>query len=554
MIKTGFFTAFLGACTLFSYAQTATTFAGKVNTTDPWTNFNNTTTTPANAYFYEPEGIAWDKNGRMYITERNKVRLYDGTDIYNRSGALGDATFSIGYANGTGIAAEYYHPISIVCDGNGNSFIVDAENHAIRKLTPFVNPSNGQVASTFAGAAPNNSQGTSGYTDGTGTAARFNTPKGVTMDASGNMYVTDYNNYCIRKITAAGVVTTLAGKGGEDGTTDGTGGANSRFGGPYGIAVLDANHVVITDNWNLTIRKVNITSGSTTTLCGKNGVLGTKDGSLSEATFKSPKGIAVVNGLIYVADGSRIRVIDLTNQTVSTFAGSLSEGNEDGIGDKAKFGRLAGLAYNGTNALFVTDIYFNIIRKVTIDNLAPACDFKATKTSLLVNEEATITDISGGKPATGRKWVVKEQSGSTSNVVIVSGDLNSSSSITVKFSATGFYTVSLNVTNEYGADSKEKAPYFNVSTTGNVEQLENLDKLTVYPNPLVGNKLHMELENGYFNDAVIELFDTRGGLINRLDNVSGTSCQFDTPDLAPGAYFIVIHSSSFNGAKRIVVQ
>ncbi|MBI1305652.1 MAG: T9SS type A sorting domain-containing protein [Bacteroidetes bacterium] len=547
------FTFYLGA-----NAQTVTTFAGQDNSTDWANNFNNSTATLSQAYFYLPEGICWDNNGKMYITESNKIRLIDGNDVYNRSGALGDPSFSLGFHDGTGVAGKYYSPTSAVCDASGNVYIVDSENHAIRKLAPFVNVGNGQVLATFAGGAPDGTQsakGTPDHKDATGTASRFNTPKGITMDASGNMYVTDYNNYCIRKITSSGVVTTLSGKPGTDGSDDGTGGANCTFGGPYGIAMLDANNVIITDNWNLTIRKVNITSGSTTTICGKTGVLGTKDGSLSEATFKSPKGIAVVNGLIYVADDSRIRVIDLTNGTVSTFAGSSSQGLEDGVGDKAKFGRLAGLAYDGNNALFATDVYFNVIRKITIDNLAPTANFTATKTSLVVNEETTLSDISGGKPATSRKWDVKnQQTGATVNVSVVSGDLNSSSSVTVKFLATGFYTVALTVTNEFGTDKAEKAPYINVSTTG-IETLDQLSNLKIYPNPLPGGSdINLFLGNGNFQNATIELMDATGRTLQVFENVNGSSFQIHSPALTSGNYFVVVRSANLTGAKMISVQ
>ncbi|MCB0735313.1 MAG: T9SS type A sorting domain-containing protein [Flavobacteriales bacterium] len=536
-------------------AQTVTTFAGKENISDPWANFNNTTTTTSDAYFYEPEGLCWDGNGKMYVTERNKIRLIDGTTVYNRSGALGDAQTSLGFADGTGVAAKYYHPISAVCDGSNNVFIVDSENHAIRKLAPFVNAGNGQIMTTFAGGKPDgtqSAQGTPGHQDASGTNARFDTPKGITIDGNGNMYVCDYNNFVIRKITPAGVVTTLAGKAGVDGSDDGTGGASARFGGPHGIAMLDNNNVVVTDFWNLTIRKVNITSGSTTTICGKTGVLGQKDGTLAEATFKSPKGIAVVNGLIYVADDSKIRVIDLTNSTVSTFAGG-SAGNQDGVGTNAKFGRLGGLVYDGNNAMFATDLYFNVIRKITIDNLAPTAAFTATKTNLLVNEETTLSDISGGKAATSRKWVVKEQqTGSTANVSVVSGDLNSSENVTVKFLATGFYTVSLNVTNEFGSDQSEKAPYFSVSTSS-VEQLNHLNELNIFPNPLNGTELNVRLTRG-FTDATLELYEAGGRLVQTDEHVNGIQHRMSIPQLDAGTYFLVVRSKEVTGARMIAVQ
>jgi PKD repeat protein len=283
--------------------------------------------------------------------------------------------------------------------------------------------------------------------------------------------------------------------------------------------------------------------------------LGYRDGALSDALFKSPKGIAVINGLIYVADDTKIRVIDLTKQTISTIAGGSNAGNKDGVGPDAQFGRLGGLVYDGLNALYATDVYYNLIRKVTIDGLAPEALFTATKKSLSVNEESTLTDISDGKAATSRTWKIVEQTtGATDNVKVVSGDLNSSSSVTVKFLATGFYTVSLDVTNEFGNDKEEKAPYFNVSTVGSVEQLQNLEILNIYPNPVSGNSINLSLEKGVFQDASVELFDPRGSLITSESNIFGSSHTFKLPQIESGTYFLIVRSASFAGAKMIVVE
>ena len=134
---------------------------------------------------------------------------------------------------------------------------------------------------TLAGAAPR-----AGSADGTGAAARFNGPFGVAADSAGNVYVADQLNHTIRKITADGVVTTLAGAAGMPGSVDGVGAA-ARFAGPDGMAVDGAGNVYVADQANYTIRKVTA-GGVVTTLAGTAGTAGSTDGTGSAARFCRP--------------------------------------------------------------------------------------------------------------------------------------------------------------------------------------------------------------------------------------------------------------------------
>ncbi len=159
--------------------------------------------------------------------------------------------------------------------------------------------SNAGVVTTLAGLT----NGGTGSADGTGTAASFNFPMGVAVDSSGNVYVGDNSNHMIRKITSAGVVTTLAGlTNGGSGSADGTGTAAS-FHSPYGVAVDTSGNVYVVDSLNQMIRKID-SAGVVTTLAGS-GSSSYADGTGTAASFNNPLGVAVdTSGNVYVADNA----------------------------------------------------------------------------------------------------------------------------------------------------------------------------------------------------------------------------------------------------------
>src|SRR5262249_27505014 len=150
----------------------------------------------------------------------------------------------------------------------------------IRKVTPA------GVVTTLAGTA-----GMRGSADGTGAAARFNSPAAVAVDGAGNVYVADQANFTIRKITSVGVVTTLAGAAGMQGTADGTGSA-ARFHVPVGVAVDGVGNVFVADYGGDSIRKVT-PAGVVTTLAGAARIPGSADGTGPDAHFHNPTGVAV---------------------------------------------------------------------------------------------------------------------------------------------------------------------------------------------------------------------------------------------------------------------
>jgi Bacterial Ig-like domain/Secretion system C-terminal sorting domain/NHL repeat len=298
------------------------------------------------AQFNSPRGVAVDNSGNVYVADASNNRIRKITAAGVVTTLAGDGT--AGYLDGTGTAAQFSGPIGVAVDGAGTVYVADALNHRIRKIT-----SAGEVT-TLAGS------GTAGFADGTGTAAQFNRPFGVAVDGSGTVYVADYFNHRIRKITVAGEVTTLAGSG-TAGFADGTGTA-AQFNRPYGVAVDGLGTVYVTDSSNNRIRKITA-AGEVTTLAGSG--FGYADGAGTAAQFRGPQGIAVDEaGTVYVVDNSNYRIRKITAAgVVSTLAGS-GFGYADGTGTVAQFWNPAGVAVDGSGTVYVADYGNNRIRKI----------------------------------------------------------------------------------------------------------------------------------------------------------------------------------------------
>jgi sugar lactone lactonase YvrE len=246
-----------------------------------------------------------------------------------------------GSTDGTGSSARFNSPYCGVVDSSGNLYLTDEDNDTIRKVTP------GGVVTTLAGLA-----GSSGSTDGTGSAARFYLPSGITIDSNGNLYVADLGNDTIRKVTLAGVVTTIAGSPGVSGAIDGTGSA-ARFYEPDGLTVDAGNNLYVTDFENDTIRK--ITPGAVvTTIAGSARASGSTDGTGSAARFYLPNLVAIDGqGNLYVTDSGNNTIRMITpGAVVTTLAGLAgSSGSSDGTGSAARFNTPVGVSPNGPSGI-----------------------------------------------------------------------------------------------------------------------------------------------------------------------------------------------------------
>ncbi len=261
----------------------------------------------------------------------------------------GDGTFGDVIGNGT--SAQFASPLGVAVDIDGNVYVADSKNHKIKKI------SEAGLVSTLAGS------GVQGDADGAGADAQFDNPSDVAVDVSGNVYVADLSNQKIRKITPAGEVSTLAGSGIE-GDLDGPG-TSARFDAPLGVAVDASGNVYVADADNYKIRKIT-PAGEVSTLAG-NGSVGDVNGTGSDARFKGTRGVAVdASGNVYVADADNHKIKKITpTGEVSTFAGSGDSGDDEGIGADAQLNRPSDVAVDADGNVYVADLQNEKIRKIT---------------------------------------------------------------------------------------------------------------------------------------------------------------------------------------------
>jgi hypothetical protein len=365
------------------------------------------------AQFNEPSAITSDGAGNLFVAdgENDEVRkIVIATGQVTTLAGSGN----FGAADGVGAAAAFGFPEGIASDGAGNVWVTDTSNDAIRKvvlatgevttpvgaLFPLAPPSDGVGGDvTLSGVSSMASDGAgniylgqgstirkvvvatgevttvagaadaSGVVDGVGSDVRFAGPRGLTFD-NGVLYMADDNT--VRQfVIATGAATTIAGTSGVSGAADGVGAA-ATFDTPISVASDGAGNLFVSDFFNGLIRRVELATGTVTTIAGTLNAFTIVDGVGPAASFFSPQAIVHDSGhLLYVMDGTTLRRVDLTTAAVVTIAGAASDGGAvDGIGTAARFSLADGLARDGAGDLFVADTQGHTIRKVVISTLA----------------------------------------------------------------------------------------------------------------------------------------------------------------------------------------
>ena len=278
--------------------------------------------------------------------------IYSNVTAYAGGGAPGNT-------NGVNPLSDSFNtPTGVAADAGGNIYVADLNNNIIRKISAGTNGKAGAV-STFAG------NGTVGKSNGPGTTiATFNKPYDVVTDAAGNIYVSDFGNNIIRKITPGGQVTTFAGSGTAS-LNDGPA-ATAGFNGPAGLAIDASGNIYVADSGNNAIREIS-PAGMVITIAG-NGSAGFNNAKGVSATYNDPTGLGVdATGNVFVADAGNNLIREISPAgVISTFAGSSGvSGNTDGTGTGALFNSPRDVKVDGTGNLYVTDYNNNTIRKIT---------------------------------------------------------------------------------------------------------------------------------------------------------------------------------------------
>lgn len=360
-----------------SSAGRVSTLAGSYNST------GDTNGSQSASRFYNPQGIIVKSDGDVYVADKQNHLI---RRIQQPASTQPPVVSTIGSSG------SYSSPYDTAVDPSGNVYVADTNNHQIKKITPA------GVVTTFAGSS-------SGYADGTGTSARFNTPTGLDSDSAGNIYVADKNNYLIRKITPAGVVSTIAGLPSNSGTENGSVSTarlknpvdiavasdgsiyiadiyagirklNSSYttissfasmqGEMYGIAIDSLNNIYGPDLYGGRIYKYAAGSGSSSLYAGNGGYNPTDDANPTSASFRRPYNVAVDSANdVYVVDKDGCSIRKITSSGTSTLGGNYNNCTyADGIDADSRFQSPNGISVDSSKSLYIADTGGNRIRKI----------------------------------------------------------------------------------------------------------------------------------------------------------------------------------------------
>jgi sugar lactone lactonase YvrE len=325
--------------------------------------FNGDNQAATSAQLNFPRGVAVDASGSLFIADNGNHRVRKvaaGTNIITT--VAGTGTFGFNGDNQAATSAQLTNPFGLAVDASGNLFIADSGNARIRKVAAGTG-----IITTVAGT------GTAGFNgdNQAATSALLNTPTGLALDPSGNLFIADRFNHRIRKVAAGtGIITTVAGTGTDGFGGDGGPAGSAQLNNPVGLALDPSGNLFIGDSFNHRIRRVAAGTGIITTVAGTGtGGFGGDGGPAGSARLANPFGPAVdASGSLFIADEAnrRVRKVAAGTGIITTVAGTGAAGfaGDGGPATSAQLNPPAGVALDPSGNLFIADTINQRIRKV----------------------------------------------------------------------------------------------------------------------------------------------------------------------------------------------
>jgi sugar lactone lactonase YvrE len=576
--------AFLGAAALalatavraqstYATPYTFTTLAGQANAA------GYTDGTGVAAHFSRPEGLALDSSGNLYAadTSNGTIRKITPAGVVSTLAGLPSSLVPAGTVyppgapvDGTGSDARFAAPSGIVADSSGNLWVTS--DQAVRRVTPA------GVVTTFAGGGPSGGVLFPSM-DGVGTVAQFRNPLGIALDArNGFLYVADSSNSTIRKIeVATALVSTFAGFAGQFGHDDGTGSA-ARFSSPTGVAVDASGNVFVADSGNFTVRKIT-PAGVVSTFAGSPGVIGAADGTGAAAQFDALNGIAIdANGNLFVTDANNtIRMITSAG-AVTTLAGTPNAtGTANGTGSAVQFSNPYGVAVDAGGDLYVSDSGNDTVReRYSAANASPAIVTQPVGQSVALGASVTFSVAATGVPVPSYQWLLNGSyvPGGTSPTlaipdveaanlgaysVLVSNEVGTVTSDSVMLASPGVTST---------APSAPAAPYFsNISTRAQVgtgAEIEiagfviagppgSTEQILLRGDGFSLDEFHID---GFLPQPVLTLFDSSGTQIatNSSWSTSPDAAQISAASASAGAFAFLPPVAGFGADSALLLN
>ena len=508
-----------------------------------------------NAGLFYPQGVAVDASGNIFISDyyNNRIRKVSTSGIITTVAGTGTG----GYSGDGGLAtsANLLLPQGVAVDGSGNIYIADYYNNRIRKV------STSGIITTVAGS------GTGGYggDGGTATSANLNLPQGVAVDASGNIYIADNGNNRVRKVSPSGIISTIAGNGTGGFSGDGSAATSAKLNSPAGVAVDGSGNIYIADYNNNRIRKVN-SSGIISTIAG-NGTGGfSGDGGASvNAQLFNPRSVAL-DGManVYIADynNSRIRL------ALACVSGSYV-GTTGGDANSA-INWCGGLPTSATNVIVSTAIP-KLTGNLSVNSLALTSGINLNGFGLTINGAITGTGNITGSPtsnltingnATGSLYFDATTANSTNtlnNITInTSGTITLGNTLFVKGSVTptaGTLTTNGNLILLSDANGTARIDQVSGTISGDITVQRYIPSKASRKYSFIGSPINQSVRNSWQQQIYVSGYGTGGVTCGTTTGDGGSTDKYNsngfdvTQKNAPTIYNYV--ATPVNGSRYV---